>query len=197
MSETRFFADGETPRHTQADWYRDIERAPHLDQPAHRPRLLKAAEFVMAAAMLGATTISDLGAGDGGLLSLVCDAGFTGSAWGYDLIDENVVAAQCERQVEVELGNFETDDFVEFGELVTLTEVLEHLIDPHGVLQNLPEVTRFVVASSPDNETWESRYIYHCWGWTMEGYRAMFEGAGWTVVRHERIPGFQVLLASR
>jgi hypothetical protein len=195
VSQTRFFADGEVPIYTTPSWYATIERAPHLDQPEHRPRLLRAAEFCRDAISRGCDTVSDLGAGDGGLLSLIRDEPV--AAWGYDLIDENIEGA-IERMVDVEYGDFVAHpERVFFGELVILTEVLEHLIDPHGVLRNLPEVTRFVVASSPDNETWEHRYVYHCWGWTMEGYRAMFEGAGWTVVRHERIPGFQVLLASR
>ena len=191
--ETRFFAEGDTPIHTTPEWYATIERAPHLDQPEHRPRLLRAAEFTRDAISRGCDTVSDLGAGDGGLLYLIRDEPV--SAWGYDLIPANIEGAR-ERGVEVYLMDGFGDGAL-IGECVVATETLEHLIDPHGTLRRLPDRARFIVASSPNGETWAQRYEFHTWGWDMPGYAALFTGAGWKVVRHEAIPGFQVLLASR
>lgn len=193
MTETFFFAAGEIPECTTPEWYATIPRAPHLEEDGHRPRLLLAADFVRDAISRGCDSVSDLGAGDGGLLYLIRDEPVP--AWGYDLIPANVEAALHERHVPVSLRNFETDE-VEFGECVVLTEVLEHLLDPSAVLAALPEHVRFVVASSPDGETWERRYENHTWGFDLDGYRTLFERSGWKVVRHETI-GFQVLLASR
>lgn len=192
MSETRFFDPADPPVWTTPEWYEPIERAPHLEQPAHAHRIYAARDLVRRAVELGAISVSDLGAGDGGLLSLLTDL----QAWGYDLMPANVWAAIHVRHVAVSRRNFLTDA-VQYGDCVVLTEVLEHLIDPHGVLRDLPEVARFVVASSPNNETWASRYEFHTWGWDMNGYRNLFEGAGWRVARHDAIPGFQVLLAQR
>lgn len=198
VSETRFFDPANPPVWTTPEWYEPIERAPHLEQPEHRDRLLRAAEFVRQAVEWGATTVSDLGAGDGGLLSLLDDLSVP--AWGYDLTPANVDAAVNERHVAVTRANFLTDS-VQLGDCVVLTEVLEHLVDPHGVLAELHDPQRtpeFIVASSPMNETWESRYEFHTWGWDHDGYAAMFEAAGWIVRQHlSWSPGFQVLLAQR
>ncbi|HEY1740017.1 MAG TPA: methyltransferase domain-containing protein [Acidimicrobiia bacterium] len=195
MSEHRFFDPAEPdPFFTDPAWYASLDRAPHLEQPEHRHRLEVAAQLVREAIARGAQTVSDLGAGDGGLLSLIASEPV--AAWGYDLMPANVDAAVNERHVAVTCADFLLDP-VQYGECVVLTEVLEHLIDPHGVLRGLPSSVRFVVASSPNDETWESRYIYHTYGWNMDGYRTMFDGAGWNVLKHEAIPGFQVLLAGR
>jgi 2-polyprenyl-3-methyl-5-hydroxy-6-metoxy-1,4-benzoquinol methylase len=195
VTEYRFFDEGTVPAHCTSAWYAERERAPHLEQPAHRPRLVKAAEYVREAVhVLGARSISDLGAGDGGLLSLVQNLAVP--SWGYDLMPANVEAAVNERHVAVSLGNFEKDD-VQYGECVVLTEVLEHLRHPHETLRTLPPVVRFVVASSPNGETWESHYEFHTWGWDTSAYRGMFAGAVWNVLKHEAIPGFQVSLAGR
>lgn len=168
-----------------------------MEQDAHRLRLEMAEILVSEAVrLLGARTVSDLGAGDGGLLSLLDLDGYLLDCWGYDLIDANVEGA-ADRGVAVVYGNFLTDEGIRYGECVVITEVLEHLLDPHGVLRDLPPSVRFVVASSPNNETWESRYEFHTWGFDVPGYRALFEGAGWRVLRHEVIPGFQLLLAQR
>lgn len=187
--ETRFFDEGTVPEWTTPEWYAGRERAPHLDQPGHRGRLELAAKFVREAWLhYPVTSVSDMGAGDGGLLSLIDDLDVP--KWGYDLMPANVAGA-AERGVSVELGNFQTDP-VRWGYLCVLTEVLEHLIDPREVLRTIP--SSIVVASSPDGETLDRRYEFHTYGWDMDGYRALFEDSGFHVLRHESI-GFQVLAA--
>lgn len=148
-----------------------------------------AAEYVQEARdRFGLVSVSDMGAGDGGLLSLV-----RGCCWGYDLQPANVDAALHERLVPVSLADF-TRDRVEWGDIAVCTETLEHMIDPHGWLAQVP--SRCVVASSPDGETEACHYEFHAWGWSQAGYRAMFESAGFRVVRHACF-GFQVVLAVR
>lgn len=191
MMEVRFFDPGTVPEHTTAPWYEQRDRAPHLEQDGHRGRLELAADFVREAIIdYGAMSLSDMGAGDGGLLSLI---GGEISAWGYDLMPANVEAAQNERGVNVTRADILKDE-VTYGEVAVFTEVLEHLIDPHGLLAACP--SRIVIASCPDGETVESHYEYHLWGFDMDGFRAMFEAAGYEVVRHESI-GFQVLMGVR
>jgi hypothetical protein len=189
--QVQFFEPGSTPEWVTTPWYEQRERAPHLEQAGHRGRLELAATFVRyAIAEYGVESLSDMGAGDGGLLSLV--QGEVG-AWGYDLMPANVEAAQRERGVNVSRADILKDDVV-YGELAVFTEVLEHLIDPHKVVAECP--SRLVVASCPDNETEASHYEFHTWGFDMAGFRAMFEQGGYEVVRHESI-GFQVLLGVR
>ena len=189
--QVRFFEAETIPEHTTTTWYEQRERAPHLEQSGHRGRLELAASFVrQAVADYGATSLSDMGAGDGGLLSLVQGEIDT---WGYDLMPANVEAAQRERGVNVTRADILQDD-VAYGDLAVFTEVLEHLIDPHQVVAECP--SRLVVASCPDNETRDCHYEFHTWGWDMAGFRALFEQGGYEVVRHESI-GFQVLMGVR
>jgi 2-polyprenyl-3-methyl-5-hydroxy-6-metoxy-1,4-benzoquinol methylase len=191
--EWRLFPEGTIPECATPEWYAQRDRAPHVDQRAHRPRL------VMAAAMVGsvwedAFTVSDMGAGDGGLLQLM--DGIPGDCkWGYDLQPSNIQGA-AERGVNVELGDVLSGD-VRWGDVVVVTEMLEHLVDPHGFVATIPESVRFVVASSPVNETDRNHYEFHLWAWDAAGYAALFTDAGWTVVDHRGVGPYQVLLASR
>lgn len=189
MTETRFFEPGIIPEHTTADWYAGRDHAPHLDQPAHQPRLLAARDLVMhAAATLGVRSVSDLGCGDGGLLSLLPD---DLPAWGYDLQATNVIAA---RVAHVSRADVLTDP-VRYGDLSVATEMLEHLVDPHGFLRKLP--SRAIVASSPNGETAQAHYEFHTWGWDQDGYDALLAQADYEVVGRANVPGFQVVLGAR
>jgi 2-polyprenyl-3-methyl-5-hydroxy-6-metoxy-1,4-benzoquinol methylase len=188
------------PYVSTAGFHADRERAPHLEQEWHQPRLQKALEFVaLAVAELGGEDIriSDLGCGDGGLLSLIKDLPGTES-WGYDFAPANA-AGWKERGVAARaLDVFGQDwDQVQTGHVVVMTEVLEHLADPHGVLRRLhaPEGPRHLVCSSPWNESLNNHSPEHAWAWDLEGYAALLQQAGWTIDRHEQASLFQVVLA--
>lgn len=198
--EYRLFPEGTVPHQSTAEYHADRERAPHLEQPTHRPRLDLAAEMVHEAAhgcrQRGIEPkVSDLGCGDGGLLSLIKDSV---PAWGYDFAPNNQTG-WSERGVEVQfLDVFGVDRAsVKLGSIAVTTEVLEHLADPHGVVQWLASEVRFLVASSPWTETDQSHDACHVWAWDMAGYRALLEQAGFTVVRHEQAGQFQVILGER
>lgn len=184
---------GSVAQVSTADFHIDRERADHLGDDYHRPRLLKAAEFVRAAAaQLVEPTVSDLGCGDGGLLSLLGDL----TAWGYDFAPANV-AAWPERGVKAEaLDVFGADrDRVRFGSITVVTEVLEHLTDPFGAARWIRDNTRFIVASSPWVENNRMHDECHAWAFDVAGYRDLFQHAQLTIVRHEIVGGFQVILA--
>jgi hypothetical protein len=177
-----------------ADFHAHRERARHLDDPFHQPRLFKASEYVRAAARMHPhPTVSDLGCGDGGLLSLVQDEV---EAWGYDFAPANA-AGWAERGVKAEqLDVFGADSSrVRFGVITVVTEVLEHLTDPGAALAWIREHSRFLVASSPWIENDLRHDECHAWAFDKAGYRDLIAGAGFRVLRHAEVGGFQVVLA--
>lgn len=197
--EWRLYPEGETPHVSTAEFHADRERAPHLEQPVHRPRLEKAAEFVLqAAAELGRISVAvDLGCGDGGLLSLLAGES-TIQAWGYDFQPSNA-AGWAERWVAARALDVFGEGRREaiMGDVSICTEVLEHLADPHEVVRWIADQSAYLVASSPWTETNLSHDACHAWAWDMDGYRALLEGAGFEVVRHETVGMFQVILGRR
>ena len=192
MAEWQLFEPGTVPEWTTSGWYAGRDRAPHLEQDAHKARLHLAADMVaQTATELRLNTVVDLGAGDGGLLSLLKDAGLT--AWGYDLQPSNIAGA-LERGVDVRLGDVVAGDIVWAG-IAVATEMLEHLLDPHAFVARVAAARcRVLVASSPAWETGHSHYEFHTWAWDYDGYRALLEQGGYEVVRHEDAGGFQVAL---
>lgn len=190
--EWRLFEEGTIPVHTTPEWYAGREHAPHLEQVAHRDRLMFTAAQVAREVMAGATTVVDLGSGDGGLLSLL---GPAVKAWGYDLQQTNIDAAK-KRGVDVRYGDVLVDD-IDWGEIAIATEMLEHLVDPHAFVRTIGEHSRVLICSSPRLETGELHYEFHTWAWDAEGYRALVEQGGWRVDRHTPVHGFQVLVARR
>lgn len=193
--------EGATPYVSTFEFHHDRERAPHLEQPVHRPRLERAAEFVREAVPLvnakgfSIATVSDLGCGDGGLLQLL--EGFVGvKAWGYDFAPANQGGWKERDVVASALDVFGADsNRVKFGDISICTEVLEHLADPHGVVKWIRLNSRFLIASSPWTETDQSHDGCHAWAWDQEGYRQLLEDGGWTILRHETVGMFQVVLA--
>jgi 2-polyprenyl-3-methyl-5-hydroxy-6-metoxy-1,4-benzoquinol methylase len=203
MAEYRFFPDGETPHVSTPEFHRHRERAPHLEQPIHRGRLEKAAEFAIQALQKCVSSrddivrLSDLGCGDGGLLSLLNSVSGLYS-WGYDFQPSNE-AGWRERGVRA----YRADVFgadrpnVALGDISVTTEVLEHLADPHEVVRWIGTRSDYLIASSPWNETPESHDECHAWGFDQDGYRALIEQGGFTVVRHETVGQFQVVLGEQ
>lgn len=194
VTEWKLF-EGDPPEFTTPQWYLDRERAPHLEQDDHGERLRRTAEFVTDAARAHPGGVVDLGCGDGGLLSLL-PPGIM--AWGYDLCPANVAAARDERGVQARYLDVVTEpDRVEWAPVAVLTEMLEHLADPHGFLREVAGHCQAVVASSPAFETPDLHYEFHAWAWDTDGYAALMAQAGLRVTRHEVVRGFQVLAAVR
>ncbi len=200
MTEHRLYPDTDLPPVSTAEFHADRERAPHLEQPAHRPRLVAAAAWVgEAVRAIGApeVTVSDLGCGDGGLLQLLGRLPGV-RAWGYDFQPSNA-DGWTERGVDgraLDVFGAQRDQ-VEVGDVVVLTEVLEHLADPHGAVRWVGERARYLVASSPWAETAEAHDPCHAWAWDFAGFADLLREGGWTVVRHEPVGWFQLALAVR
>ncbi|MGW0837569.1 methyltransferase domain-containing protein [Streptomyces prunicolor] len=207
MAEYKLF-DGDTPYVSTPEFHAHRERAPHLEQPAHQGRLNTAHAFIIEALQAHAArkpgsddvTLSDLGCGDGGLLQTL--RGVVGlTAWGYDFQPSNQ-AGWRERAVAAYLRdvlnpeNYGLSDIV-LGDISVTTEVLEHVANPHGAVRWIGQHSRYLVASSPWNETPESHDECHCWAWDQDGYRALIEQGGFTVLRHETVGQFQIVLAEQ
>lgn len=210
--EAKLF-EGDTAHVSTFAFHEHRERAPHLEQPVHRRRLERAAQLVSAAAVKvralyaaewtsdTAVYVSDLGCGDGGLLQLLKLAPEGITAWGYDFAPANA-AGWAERGVDGRAADvFGADqEHIALGEIAVMTEVLEHLTDPHGALQWLADHVDspdFLVCSSPWTETAESHDACHAWAWDREGYAAMLTDAGWEIEVHDTVGMFQVVLARR
>ena len=197
MAEWRLFDEGTVPECTTAEWYLDRERAPHLEQAVHQPRLqvsaTVAAQIVQAK---GLRTLCDLGAGDGGLLSVLASGPV--KLWGYDLSPEAVKGAE-ERGVDVRLADVVADlETLELGDICIATEFLEHLLDPHGFLARLAAAgPQWLVASSPWVETGDDHYEFHTWAWDQAGYATLLAGSGWVPAAMQLVGPFQVWLAGR
>lgn len=200
MAEYKLF-EGDTPYVSTEAFHHHRDRAPHLEQPTHQPRLFQARDFVVRASENdgGQVSVSDLGCGDGGLLSLLQPLPEVSRAWGYDFQPSNE-AGWRERGVQVELRDvFGVDrDTIQYGRVVVTTEVLEHLADPHGAVRNFANHCDYLVASSPHDEHAGSHDECHAWAWDMDGYRALVESNGFEVMDHVRVDWkFQALLAVR
>lgn len=193
--------EGDTAPVSTAAFHEHRERAPHLEQPWQRPRMDKAAEFVRLAAKhcdasdhLEAATVSDLGCGDGGLLSLITKDEIP--AWGYDFQPSNV-AGWIERGVAAVLMDVfgHDSDRVRFGAITVCTEVLEHLTNPYDAVKWIGQNTRFLVASSPWIENDVNHDECHAWAFDPAGYAELIRQGGFNILAHEQVGAFQVILA--
>lgn len=194
--EAKLF-EGDAPVVSTATFHEHRERAPHWEQPWQRPRMNRALAYVEhAVATMSVTTVVDLGCGDGGLVAAMRDKNIM--AIGYDFQPSNV-AGWKERGIEEFCF---AKNFVEAWwqvpgpSLYLITEVLEHLADPHEMIQRMHARRAMVVASSPCTETYESHDECHAWAWDIEGYHKMFMSAGYRVINHTQVGMFQVLLAA-
>jgi hypothetical protein len=203
MTEYRLFDQENPPDWLDPEWWRDKPHCNHLESPtgAHVARLHAAAELADSAAQWFNGRVTDLGAGDGALLSLLSPE-VRDQSWGYEIIRADRDYARQVRGVEVHWRNarvgLETGGIV-LAPVVVLTEVLEHMADPHGflaLLRDRPEVKR-IVASSPWGETPDKHEPNHAWAWDTLGYGEMFNNAGWVAATLDKIEWSQVWVFGR
>lgn len=199
MTECRLFDPENKPEWLDSAWWTNTPNCNHLDNRVHRARLEAAArEAQLEADRLGTTTIADLGAGDGGLLSLLPEP-YRSASYGYEVISDSVRYASEVRGVRVFQTNvLNKPHTLNHQGVVVATEMLEHLEDPHGFVAELrkPQAgIRSFIASSPHSETDQQHEWNHAWAWDRDGYRKMFEDAGWFVAKQFDAEWSQVLVA--
>jgi len=194
MIEKRFFKE-EIPYFSTEKYHADREAAHHLEQEEHNPRLLKAFELIKS--LPNVKSVVDFGCGDGGLLSLLKDKYIS---YGCDFCPDNVKYANEVRKVNVYHENFTNNINSLIYDLVVMTEVLEHMAEPHKFLKDLSEQSevKYIICSSPWNETELETAGGHVWAFDREAYAKMITNAGWTIISHEDVvPRFQIILAKR
>jgi 2-polyprenyl-3-methyl-5-hydroxy-6-metoxy-1,4-benzoquinol methylase len=202
VAEYRLFT-GDVANVSTFGFHEHRERAPHLEQGVHRGRLRLAADMVREAVDRIETRITapceviDLGCGDGGLLSLISHLPWV-KAYGFDFQPSNEQGWK-ERNVNAALVNFveDFDTVIPTADIYVMTEVLEHLTDPHGFVRKIRARADNVqlIASSPWTEHAGSHDECHAWAWDQEGYKQLMLQANFNVVRHETDGMFQVLHA--
>ena len=202
MAEWKLF-EGDVADVSTFAFHEHRERAPHLEQGVHQGRLRLAADFVREAVDRIETRITapceviDLGCGDGGLLSLISRLPWV-KAYGYDFQPSNEQGWR-DRNVTGVLANFVTDfdTVIPTADIFVMTEVLEHLTDPHRFVRRIRERGDNVqlVASSPFTEHAGSHDACHAWAWDQDGYGELMRQAGFSVERHETVGMFQVIHA--
>jgi SAM-dependent methyltransferase len=145
--------------------------------------------------------VTDLGCGDGAMLRVLADdlakAGILRhNITGYDIGASDIAYANKTGPFEFRLANIHRDlSILTLGQMNIMTEVLEHMTDPHGFLLELGEILRdspgqtFLLATSPGSETDEWHNDIHLWAWDWEGYAQMFFAAGWEIVDHVSVGG--------
>lgn len=145
--------------------------------------------------------VTDLGCGDGEMLRTLtgdlAEAGIPVSrTTGYDIGASDVAYANKIGPYEFRLANIDRDiDNLLINYLNIMTEVLEHMTDPHGFLVKLKHRANrilgqtFLVATSPGSETGEWFNPIHLWAWDWEGYAKMFREAGWEIIDHISVGG--------
>ncbi len=172
MTEYRFDTE---EFYSSEEFHVDREAADHLHEDGHGARIRTVAGLVNALFQEIGTekSLIDYGCGNGGLLSLL---------EGDDLLGLDFCRANVNQAVElgrpVVFSNFVETSYR--SDVAVLSEVLEHMVDPHGFLKDLQ--TTYLVASVPNGETPDSHYPYHLWGWDVEGFQKVLEGAGYEVM---------------
>jgi hypothetical protein len=163
-------------------------RANHLSEFDHAPRMKATARLIWD---LSPESVSDLGCGDGGLLHLLKGI----PSWGYDFTPANSLG-WGERGVEGYSADVFNDKYVpRWGELVVMTEVLEHLKDPHGILEWVSQNCRYLLASSPWGETPTSHdNDCHIWAWDFQGYKDLIS-KHFKILHHSKVDWSQLILA--
>lgn len=194
--EVRLFPEGQPPEWTTFSWYSQRQTAPHLEQPGHRERLLHTAHVIND--ILNPDSVVDLGAGDGGLLSILNAP----EKHGYDLQMSNVEAAKGRNQrvYLMDVVRELSTALMHKPDVVVATEILEHLVYPHEFVRNIYAGLfpgSYLVASSPWHETETDHYEFHTWAWDFEGYRTLLEGAGFVVTSHEAEGSAQIIVGRK
>jgi hypothetical protein len=179
VAEYRLFPENTVPEFTTLEFFERHPRIAHEHQAGFEERTeLATREVIDLVQSRRLASVVDLGCDDGELLSRVRDELPHLELRGYTAGAQSAEFAR-ERGLDVRRTDFLTAD-IEWGDVTVMTEVLEHLLDPHSFLKRVE--SPYLVASSPSAETDEWHYEHHAWAWDVAGYRVLLEDAGWHVL---------------
>jgi hypothetical protein len=133
------------------------------------------------------STAADLSCGDGALLNMI-SRHLTRAVLG-DLNDVPISAVVgCQAQVLETIGAAMLPDSLtnlEPVDLYILSETLEHVDDPDGLLRRLTEHAHYLFLSTPLNESADSGNLEHYWSWGQDDLHRMLEDSGWNPLELE------------
>lgn len=173
----RCFVEGTVPDYTTArffevhPWIDPVHQYGHVERTTMVEDLIR--ELVHAHKV---TSVVDLGCGDGSLLGRLRDLAIP--MWGYDAGIENRIQAAISG-LDVRPADLLISP-LEYADLIVAAEVIEHLVDPQSFIRALPG--EWLILSSPSAEDLGWHYEHHAWAWSLEGYVALIESCGWSVV---------------
>jgi hypothetical protein len=203
MSETNVYKFFDTPQFHDAEFYKDREVSDHINEGFHRARLIRALNDILLVLNVddkNIKTIGDFGCGNGGLLSRLHKA-VEGKEnvfgiYGYELSPKAAQYANEVNKVAVTCCDFVNEEDIMWPDILVVTEVLEHLIDPFAFVKKAKaKGVKWIVASVPIGETPESHYEFHLWGFQPKGFRELFKSAGYAVFSHTVHPPSQHIIA--
>ena len=180
------------PDFISAEWYKDRAVSDHIHEAAHRGRIIRALADVCYLLDFDTEnkTVGDFGCGNGGMLWRLKERMPDVESWGYDISPLAVEWATEKYGVKATVKDFINEDDLRFPDVAILTEVLEHLVEPVGLLRKLKNGNvRWVVATSPMWETQERHYEYHLWAWDGAGFKKLFAEAGYFIFAHYGLVG--------
>jgi hypothetical protein len=149
---------------------------------ARRAAMVAGLAALAAALQPGITAVTELGCGDGSLLALLPPHL---QRWGYEIGAGDVRVAR-ERGLDVRQADILAGG-LEYGGLLVVSEVLEHLAGPQAFLEALPP--RLLIASSPSAETGAWHNPVHAWAWDAGGYADLLGRSGWRVLYQAECDG--------
>lgn len=72
-------------------------------------------------------------------------------------------------------------------DLFVLSETLEHMEDPDGLLSRIRGAARYLFLSTPLLESPDSGNLEHYWSWGQDDLHQMLLDAGWSPVEYQRL----------
>jgi 2-polyprenyl-3-methyl-5-hydroxy-6-metoxy-1,4-benzoquinol methylase len=178
------------------------EAADHINQNYHRDRLLFSKKMILDLKD-NIKNVCDLGCGNGGLLKKL---GFEDYI-GFDITPANIQYGRTHYNLSnIFLFNFINEiniyenkyDHLKFNEkipkkdLYIMTETLEHLEDPHAMLEKVSKLCKYAHFSVPANESIQNSYELHIWVWDNNGFSNMVQ-QHYTILDHKEFSGTQYI----
>lgn len=180
MTEWRLWEGDEPPFFTTSEffaahpWIEPVHQIGHAERTAMVADVIDdLCEFHLVESFL------DLGCGDGSLLRQVREMRPHAKLRGITASLDDAAHAYTNGLDGVEVGDFLSQQ-LQWEQVTVMTEVLEHLVDPHGFLRQIE--SEYFVASSPSAETGDWHYEHHAWAWDLDGYMELMSNADWHVI---------------
>lgn len=147
-------------------------------------------------AWLQPDSVFDPACGDGSIVAAADRVRPIGHAFLADVSEPNIDRLVRDRRTGWQYAIASIETFIDlpnqigsafYGDVdvIVLTEILEHLVNPDVILAQAKQKARHLVASSPEMRPGQvDGNPEHIWMFDADGYREMLEAAGWQVVQH-------------